>query len=408
MSTIPLQLTFAAASVTTPGNQVVTITGSIPTSKIMAVTVRYGGYSGPLLFTGTSTSDGLITIPTSENWFDSAGITTSGEITVYVEASKTVSGNTYQGRGTFKVVAGEDAYPVFGTPAITPINTGPALTNYPSTFIAGVSRMKVAVEITRPTNAQLTSVEFGTSSGALISMSYNSGTGKWEAETDYTLTASTWVRIFATDQRGVSVSTAKTNVTVEPYVRPYVTIYPDMTYRCNSGGTEMDTGQYYRVKVMANISALTGNAVTVLTVQRSDLANANAITSGVQSAVLDTSDPMNQGLPYTLIFTIQDKVMSRQFTFDLEAPSRELVVHHSADGTNVGVGGVPTVTSGCSTVELPAGGKFMVGGVSLVDIIYPVDSVYMSAVNTDPATLFGGNWSSQSQIGSFYVWKRTA
>ena len=32
--------------------------------------------------------------------------------------------------------------------------------------------------------------------------------------------------------------------------------------------------------------------------------------------------------------------------------------------------------------------------VSVVDIIYPVGSIYMSAVNLSPATLFGGTWTA--------------
>ena len=54
-----------------------------------------------------------------------------------------------------------------------------------------------------------------------------------------------------------------------------------------------------------------------------------------------------------------------------------------------------------------------INGADYRDIIFPVGSVYVSTVNTNPATLMGvGTWS---QIGSstissttIYYWKRTA
>lgn len=43
-------------------------------------------------------------------------------------------------------------------------------------------------------------------------------------------------------------------------------------------------------------------------------------------------------------------------------------------------------------VNIPTGTAYKVGGVSLVDLIYPVGSIYMSVNSTSPATLFGGTW----------------
>ena len=131
-----------------------------------------------------------------------------------------------------------------------------------------------------------------------------------------------------------------------------------------------------------------------------------ALTSGVQSAALGAG-ALDPNTSYTLVFTVEDKVSSAEYYFTLNAESKELVIHHSYDGTNVCVGGTPSVTSGYSTRELPPGGKFMIGGVDLLSIIYPVGAVYRSTDSTYPGTLFGGTWTSLS-TSPYYEWERTA
>ena len=50
------------------------------------------------------------------------------------------------------------------------------------------------------------------------------------------------------------------------------------------------------------------------------------------------------------------------------------------------------------------------GGRSLLEAVYPVGSIYLSAANTDPAALLGGAWQALGQtIGTgIYAWERTA
>ena len=38
--------------------------------------------------------------------------------------------------------------------------------------------------------------------------------------------------------------------------------------------------------------------------------------------------------------------------------------------------------------------------------LYPVGAIYMSAVNTSPAQLFGGTWEQLDTVDNIYAWKR--
>lgn len=57
------------------------------------------------------------------------------------------------------------------------------------------------------------------------------------------------------------------------------------------------------------------------------------------------------------------------------------VLKDNSGDYHVGVNGMPILNS-----------AFSINGVSIVDIIYPVGSIYMSVNSTSPQTLFGGTW----------------
>lgn len=67
-----------------------------------------------------------------------------------------------------------------------------------------------------------------------------------------------------------------------------------------------------------------------------------------------------------------------------------------------------------STTSVPSGAAIVsyLKGIDVkkivVDIVYPVGSVYMSAMNISPSSVLGGTWETINLgIASVFAWKRT-
>lgn len=52
----------------------------------------------------------------------------------------------------------------------------------------------------------------------------------------------------------------------------------------------------------------------------------------------------------------------------------------------------------------------IVGGTqsTIVNLVYPIGSIYLSVNNVNPTSLFGGTWEQIDEAQTIYVWKRTA
>lgn len=45
--------------------------------------------------------------------------------------------------------------------------------------------------------------------------------------------------------------------------------------------------------------------------------------------------------------------------------------------------------------------------ISIKLLAHPINSIYLSSVDTEPSTLFGGVWDSVTAPTGMYAWKRT-
>lgn len=252
-----------------------------------------------------------------------------------------------------------------GTPTASVVDlTG----NFPSTYIAGHSKVKVAAAVTTGTGSTISSVKLSYPSGTTVNMSYNSSTGKYEAVTAAPITRNTVFTVTATNSTGFTGTNTVSVTGVVPYTSPSVAINETGTYRCDSSGVKTSGGTHFRVQATANYySSLSGNTLVKFSVKIKGSSTETNLTSGVQSAAISGMSNTNQG--YTIVFTIQDKVsdaVTREYT--LEGALRDFVLTRGTDnnGAHVGIGMTPEVVSGRSSIELPSGGRLLVNGEDIV------------------------------------------
>lgn len=342
VSTAPSSFTVSPSAITT-GNAV-NLSIDVSSSTSTTVTFKYGSTTlATHTFTGSSST---FTCP--KTWFDTAGVTMLTSMTVTAEA---VCGGTTL-TASFTLNAGSDMKPVMGTLTTSIVQKASAQTLYPNTYITGISKCKVAVDVTAPTNATISTVVLSFPAGTSVTATYNSSTGKYEATTAAPITGNTLFTMTATDIRGLSSQATVMLSGVVSYTLPSVTTDSAYTYRCDSSGTQTAGGDYYRVKATAVYdSTLTGNYLVKLTVKIKGESTETALASGVQSSPI--SGMTSPKLAYTIVVTVEDTIsgeITREVT--LRGVFRDIVIARNGDHVNAAIGGNPVVSSVNNTLNV--------------------------------------------------------
>ena len=211
-----------------------------------------------------------------------------------------------------------------------------------------------------------------------------------------------------TDSRGRTASAALEEVTVYDYALP--SIVSSAVFRCESNGTPHDAGQFVSVYCQALCSDIGGrNGLTVrVRSRRADGAwsgyttlenGAERILSGfaadasyeVELSAVDTLGG-SKAVVYAIAteraaFHLGDGGRSGAFGKFAEKDNTLECAWDAQFYGNAAISGALQVGDG-----LTVDGVLTVGGKSLLDMVYPVGSIYLSYNHTAPETLFGGVW----------------
>ena len=200
------------------------------------------------------------------------------------------------------------------------------------------------------------------------------------------LTASVLCRV--TDSRGYSAETTLT-VQLNDYAPPVLTGVK--LYRSDGAGIAADDGTHICARGKLTFSTLGGANACTLTgywaAASGTWSAGTAMTSETDCIITGDTDIL-PAASYRARIVARDS-LGNEAAYETTIPTSQVTVHLKEGGKAVGIG---KYAEHEHAIDIADGWGIYWGGKALLDIVWPVGSVYLSAAATSPADLFGGTW----------------
>lgn len=188
--------------------------------------------------------------------------------------------------------------------------------------------------------------------------------------------------VTATDTRGRSV-TKTGEITVLPYTSPAVS---GLTlFRCDSSGNRLETGTYVSVKADISYTVIGENALTV-TCQVMD--GGAIYTESLLNSTPKVIGPISTDRAYQIKVSASDLFSSGE-RYSMISSTRYYMHFKKGGGRGVAFG---KAAEHDGVVEIADDMEFWYKDRELLNLIYPVGSIFMSTIKTNPSTYLGGTW----------------
>lgn len=276
-------------------------------------------------------------------------------------------------------------------------NSGTAAENI-AAWVQGYSKAKATFDGSKVTCRQ----------GASIAKYAVTYLGKTVEESPYRTeaisTTSATVRCTVTDSRGLT-AWEDFNIALLEYAPPAL-VGADL-FRSDGEGTAADGGVHIAGVARVRYSELGGlNSVTLkgywkivggsygagetLTVGAVGLVTGNVEISADRSyiALLVLTDSLGNSASY------EENIPTEQVAFHLKEGGKGAAFGKAAEQDEL----LDVAWDARFREDVQVDGALQVGGKSLLDMVYPVGSIYLSVSGTDPQTLFGGTWARLEDV----------
>lgn len=314
---------------------------------------------------------------------------------------KTYNGGTLIGTKTVtftaSVPAGMKPALTEGWAAVTYDNSG-TKAGAIAAWVQGYSKAKAVFDSTKIACKQGASI-------AKYAMTY---LGKTTEESPYrtdTISAtSATVRCAVTDSRGLTAWEDVT-VTLESYAPPM--LVGAALYRADGEGTAADSGTHIAGLATAKFSSIGGrNTATIMGYWKSvggSYGEGVTLPSGAVGLVTGDVE-IAADRSYTARIVVTDS-LGNSAEFEENIPTEQVAFHLKEGGRGAAFGKAAEQDELLDVAwdarfreDVQVDGALQVGGKSLLDLVYPVGSIYLSVSGTDPQTLFGGTWARLEDV----------
>ena len=212
------------------------------------------------------------------------------------------------------------------------------------------------------------------------------------------------VRCTVTDSRGLSAY-EDFEIAIHPYAPPALT--GAMLYRADGDGAASDSGTHIAGRATANYYPIGGeNAATIRGYWKAvggSYGSGEALSSGV-TGIISGSAVISTDRSYVAKLVITDS-LGNTAEFEDSIPTERVAFHLKEGGNGAAFGKVAEQDELLDVAwdarfqgDVQVDGALRVGGKSLLDMVYPVGSIYLSVSGTDPQTLFGGTWAQLEDV----------
>ena len=231
------------------------------------------------------------------------------------------------------------------------------------------------------------------------------------------------VTAVVTDYRSRPSTKFSTEITVLKYEKPVVEV---VAYRCTTDGTSDPEGSCMRVGFNASITSLNGKNTATYTITYRPNGGSDTTITGSGTSYLSDAIACDTTKIWEIEVTVADNLSSSPKAAVIPIAFTLMEFYKTGRGVSFGKiatqdgfdcamdayfsgttsvsgsltsAGAFTSSGGATfsgaltasgTTAMPAG--MTIGGKTILNLIYPVGSIYMSVSSTSPATFLGGTW----------------